>query len=181
MIQKQCKRTMALIQQLLQLSRTMDKEAVMEKERLDLSALCRDMVDEYSKVAEEQGIEMEANIENQIFFNGDQTLLIRMMANLLTNAVKYNEAPGTVWMTLSRNEKNTVITVSDDGIGISEEDQKNIFNRFYKADRSRAHEGDSFGLGLAMVRWIAEAHGGEISVESTLGQGSVFTVILPEA
>ena len=75
----------------------------------------------------------------------------------------------------------TVIAYSYDGIGISEEDQKNIFNRFYKADRSRAHEGDSFGLGLAMVRWIAEAHGGEISVESTLGQGSVFTVILPEA
>ena len=176
-IQKQCRRTMSLIQQLLQLSRTMDQASVMEKDIMDLSALCFDVAADMETEAADRGIHIETDIERGVEYQGDQTMLMRMIINLMSNAIKYNEAPGYVRLSLHK-DKNTVITVEDDGIGISASAQQNIFERFYKADPSRQSDKDSFGLGLAMVRWIAEAHGGSVSVSSEPGRGSTFTVTL---
>ena len=177
-IQKQCKRTMSMIQQLLQLSYTMDKNAIVEKETIDLSELCKDILEELQSKAKGRDVTLAAKIQDGVTIEGDQTLIIRMIENLVTNAIKYNRPQGHIWFALNKNEKNTIISVKDDGIGISQKDQRNIFNRFYKVSKDRAFEDDSFGLGLSMVKWIAEAHGGKVSVDSTEGEGSEFIVTL---
>ncbi|MEA4922956.1 MAG: HAMP domain-containing sensor histidine kinase [Eubacteriaceae bacterium] len=181
-IKQQCGRTMSLIQQLLQLSRTMDKGSALEKERFDLSSLCRNVISELSYIAGDDHVKLEEEIEDDIIYEGDQTMMTRLLINLITNGIKYRreDAAGGSAVKLSLKKNNadgTVsITVEDNGIGISDKDMPDIFNRFYKADKSRSADGNSFGLGLAMARWIAEAHGGIIAAESSPGKGSRFTV-----
>ena len=122
---------------------------------------------------------MTSNIESNIEITADETLIMRMIINLLTNAIKYSHTCDNpkVELSLSREEHIRII-VKDNGIGIKKEDQENIFHRFYKVDKARKSEENSFGLGLAMVKWIAEAHNGKVSVESEIGQGSKFTITL---
>ncbi|MGN0658114.1 MAG: ATP-binding protein [Emergencia sp.] len=184
MIQGQCRRTMSLIQQLLQMSRTLDREKMLEREEFDLSVLCESIAEELSLVAEEKGICLKHDIQPDICIYADETLILRMIMNLLTNGMKYSRpdaADSAVLLKLRKDPhtENTVITVEDNGIGIRKEDLENIFHRFYKVDKSRTGGEESFGLGLSMVRWIARAHGGDVRAESTFGEGSRFTVTLP--
>lgn len=182
-IHSQCRRTMSLIQQLLQLTRTIDKEKTIEKENFSLSMLSESISEELSLLAEEKHIQFQTEIQSDIDICGDETLIMRMILNLATNAIKYSKekTAGERWVRLQllRNNEKAVITVEDNGIGIKAEDMENIFHRFYKVDKARSEEADSFGLGLSMVKWIAEAHGGAVSAESTFGIGSRFSVILP--
>ena len=179
-IQKQCKRTMSLIQQLLQISRTINRADAIEQETFDLSILCESIVSELSLMAEEKGTTLQCDIAPEISIYADETLLMRMIMNLITNSIKYRreQVDSYVKLTLRRSD-NIVITVEDNGIGIKKEDLPNIFNRFYKVDKARTADDGSFGLGLSMVKWIAETHGGSVSAESDFGQGSKFTVVLP--
>jgi signal transduction histidine kinase len=113
---------------------------------------------------------------------GDRTRLRQLFLNLVTNAIKYTPRGGRVEMTLShRNNNEVAFAVRDTGIGISAADLPYVFDRFWRADRarSRASERGGFGLGLAISNWIVQAHGGTLSVQSRLGRGSVFTVLLP--
>jgi signal transduction histidine kinase len=114
---------------------------------------------------------------------GDYTRLRQLFLNLATNAIKYTPRGGSVELSLIRYDRTVAFTVRDSGIGISAADLPHIFERFYRADRarSRSTERGGFGLGLAISQWIAEAHGGTISVRSRLGRGSTFTVTLPVA
>lgn len=181
-IEKQTRRTMSMIQQLLQISRTINKDTQIEKETFDLSVLAEGLVEELSYVAEEQGISVSGDIEPDIEVTADETLMMRVMMNLLTNAMKYRrlDVASYVKLTLQKSGDYVEISVSDNGIGIAEENLDQIFKKFYKVDKSRTRSGESFGLGLAMVKWIAEAHDGNIMVESRLGEGSTFTVMLPK-
>jgi signal transduction histidine kinase len=102
-----------------------------------------------------------------------------MLSNLLDNAIKYTDSGGIVHVRVPECTGNTLaITVTDTGIGISAEDLPHIFERFYRCDRSRSEAGT--GLGLSLAQAIARAHGGDIAVESRPGQGSDFTVTLPQ-
>ena len=179
-IQKQCKRTMSLIQQLLQISRTINRADAIEQETFDLSILCESIVSELSLMAEEKGTTLQCDIAPEISIYADETLLMRMIMNLITNSIKYRreQVDSYVKLTLRRSD-NIVITVEDNGIGIKKEDLPNIFNRFYKVDKARTADDGSFGLGLSIVKWIAETHGGSVSAESDFGRGSKFTVALP--
>jgi signal transduction histidine kinase len=114
-----------------------------------------------------------------IAFNGDEELIKRMILNLLDNAVKYTPAGGEISLTLARQNGNAEIVVRDTGIGIAETDQPRVFDRFYRVDKARARAMGGAGLGLSIAQWIVEVHGGEISVASTPGEGSTFTVVLP--
>jgi signal transduction histidine kinase len=105
--------------------------------------------------------------------------LRRLFLILIDNAVKYTPAGGKVTVALSGADGFAVTEVRDTGIGISKADLPHIFERFYRADKARTREMGGAGLGLSIGRWIAEAHGGMIEVESTLGQGSVLRVHLP--
>jgi signal transduction histidine kinase len=113
---------------------------------------------------------------------GDIRKIQRMIANLLDNAIKYTPAGGNVEILLapdSNNAERIEISIRDSGMGIAEKDLPHIFQRFYRCDLSRSKSG--VGLGLSLARAIARAHGGEITVTSSPGQGSVFTVWLPAA
>ena len=105
---------------------------------------------------------------------GDQTLLMRMMMNLIQNAVSYGKEKGHIWIDLRRNENRVEGQIADDGIGIQPEFLDKIWNRFYRVDKSRSSS-QGTGLGLSMVKWIVRLHGGEIKVESTFGEGTVFS------
>jgi signal transduction histidine kinase len=117
-------------------------------------------------------------IAERCAISGDARMVQRLIANLIDNALKYTPAGGSVDIAVSPNAGGgTVITVQDTGIGISPEDLPRIFERFYRCDQSRSVAGT--GLGLSLARAIARAHGGEITVTSRPGAGSVFRVTLP--
>ncbi|MBQ6662460.1 MAG: HAMP domain-containing histidine kinase [Firmicutes bacterium] len=185
-IQSQCRRIMSMIEQLLKLSRQLDAASMIEEEELDLSLLCESICCEMEGVAAGKGVRLTWDIAPDVLVRGDETLLMRLLINLINNAVKYrdpNKNEPSVSFALSCEDGKARIEVADNGIGIAESDLDHIFERFYKADKSRDHSvaapDESFGLGLSMVRWIAEAHGGSVSVESQVGEGSRFTVLLP--
>jgi signal transduction histidine kinase len=102
-----------------------------------------------------------------------------MLLNLLDNAVKYTPEGGEIQLVLASQNGNVRITVHDTGIGIPENDQTRIFDRFYRVDKARSRALGGAGLGLSIARWIVEAHAGTIQVESTPGSGSTFIVELP--
>jgi signal transduction histidine kinase len=126
------------------------------------------------------GVSVRLGAEDQALVLGDADRLRQLLLNLVDNAIKYTPAGGDVTLTLRRDGGWVQVGVRDTGIGIASEDLAHIFDRFYRADPSRARPGGS-GLGLAIAQWIARAHGGRIQVESRPGQGSRFTAWLPDA
>ena len=145
--------------------------------------LAEGIVEELSYMGEEKGIRVDGDIEPGIQVTADETLIMRVIINLLTNAIKYKRTipDAFVHLALRQTDDLVEIAVCDNGIGIADENLDQIFKKFYKVDKARSREGESFGLGLAMVKWIVEAHDGNIMVESRLGEGSRFTVMLPKA
>ena len=126
------------------------------------------------------GVTVHLGAEDQALVQGDADRLHQLLLNLVVNGLKYTPAGGEVTLGMRRHDGWAEVTVADTGIGIPAEDLPHIFERFYRADPSRGRSGGS-GLGLAIAQWIAQAHGGRIEVESTVGKGSTFTVWLPEA
>jgi signal transduction histidine kinase len=133
----------------------------------------------FSPLAEDKGISLTCNLSDPLMVEGDLKMLQRAIANLVDNAIKYTPSRGDIDIRGFRDKDAESITVSikDSGIGIGSEDLRKIFNRFFRCDQSRATGGS--GLGLSLARAIAHVHGGEIHVESALGNGSVFTFCLP--
>jgi len=127
-----------------------------------------------------QGVTVRLGAEDQAAVLGDSDRLRQLLLNLVDNAIKYTPAGGTITLGLIRHAGWAQVTVSDTGMGITTEDLPHIFERFYRADRSRGRSGGS-GLGLSIAQWIAQAHGGRIEATSQVGKGSTFTVWLPEA
>jgi signal transduction histidine kinase len=110
---------------------------------------------------------------------GDAEAIRRLLVAVVDNAVKYTERGGRVEVTLFRENGHALISVADTGIGISEADLPHIFDRFYRADRVRSRAEGGAGLGLAIARWIAEAHRGSITCTSSHGFGSTFEIRVP--
>ncbi len=131
-------------------------------------------------MVQESSIEITTNIEEDLFIKADQTLMMRLLMNLLTNAIAYGKENGSVNIQLFRDEPNIIGKVSDNGIDISEQHITKIWERFYRVDAARTSSNiGNTGLGLSMVKWIVELYGGKITVESKLGEGSTFTFKLP--
>ena len=141
---------------------------------VDLSSLTQDMA-ESLKLLRQKNIRLTYSVEPGLTVTGNPELLERMLENLITNAYRYGREDGWIRVSLEKTKERIRLLVEDNGIGISPEDQKHIFDRFFRADASRTEPGA--GLGLSMVQKICEIHGAEIRVESTLGQGSRFLVI----
>ena len=128
--------------------------------------------------ADGRGIRIEGRMSPEIFADVDETLYIRLLANLISNAVRYSSENGTVEVSLVKNDGEIIGSVRDFGEGIPAEALPHIWERFYRADASRTEVSYS-GLVLSMVKWIVQAHGLDISVESTEGEGILFAFHFP--
>ena len=167
----------ALLAQLLLLARADKGRQAVAREAVDLSELAAMVAETEAEQAAARGIELRTGIEPGVTVQGDETLLMRLFINLLENGIRYGRPGGWLKLTLRREGDAAVAVVADNGIGIAPEDLDHIWQRFWQADPARS--GGGAGLGLAMVRWIAEAHGGTVTVESTPGEGSAFTFTMP--
>ena len=155
-----------------------DTPAIM-RERVSLDKVVGECARAAQVLAARKNLKLTVNANNPLSLIGDDELLQRMILNLLDNAVKYTPAGGEVSLDLNAHNGDARITVRDTGIGIPEKDQPHVFDRFYRVDKARSRAMGGAGLGLSIAHWIAEAHGGTISVESQPGRGSAFTVELP--
>lgn len=179
-VQRQAGRMSRLISQLLSFTRLEQGVEKASLEDTDVSELVEMALGEHTAFAS-KGIVLTQEIEPGIHALVDRSLFIRLVSNLVSNAYQYGKENGTVHVRLAREDGNVRLTVSDDGIGIAREHQDKIWRRFYQVDASRtvtAGEG-SMGLGLAMVRQIAQLHGGHVTVTSAPDEGSAFDFLFP--
>lgn len=165
--------------QLLALARADRGASRLQMEELDFSELCEMVGETGAELAAEQGIALSTAIEPGIRVSGDTALLMRMVLNLVENAVRYGRPGGHIRLELCSEDGCARGCVADDGIGISEEHLPHIWERFYQVDRSRSGASSGAGLGLSMVEYIARVHGGSVSCQSTLGEGSCFCWSIP--
>lgn len=154
-------------------------------EAMDLNELVRDLVEQMQVVAAARNIGLRAVTSAPVPLRADSLRLRQMMLNLIDNALKYTPPGGRIEVRVERHPGRARVQVRDTGVGIEAEDLPHIFERFYRADKSRSRGGagapDGCGLGLPMVKWVAELHHGNVEVASIPGQGTSFTVNLPLA
>ena len=170
-----------LVSELLTLARADAGQQLLTREDLDLGEVIRSVVPAMQPLAAQRGVRLTEQAEPGVNVSGDQTRLTQLLVNLVDNALRYTPAGGTVSVVLEREAGWAVLRVVDTGVGISREHLPHIFERFYRADPSRARSEGGAGLGLAICQWIARAHGGQIAVASEPGHGTTFTVRLPLA
>jgi two-component system OmpR family sensor kinase len=171
-----------LVDSLLTLARADEGRFDLHREPIALGAVVRDVYETAVILGEHSGLDVSMSVLEEGVVDGDARRLRQLFLNLITNAIKYTPRGGRVELSLSQRVGGEIaLTVRDSGIGISAAELPHVFDRFWRADRarSRASERGGFGLGLSISQWIAQAHGGRITVQSRLGRGSVFTVILP--
>ena len=173
-----------LVDSLLTLARADEGRAPLTLEVRDLRALVVDVGETAEMLGEQHGLTTRVTVpDHPVEVSVDPHRMQQLLLNLVTNAVKYTPAGGSVAVSLEEVEEGVRLTVRDTGIGIASVDLPHIFDRFWRADPARSRTGDrpGVGLGLAITKWIAEAHGGAIAVQSRPGRGSGFVVTLPRA
>jgi signal transduction histidine kinase len=173
-----------MVENLLTLARADEGRAPLAVEPTDLRELVDDAAETARLLAEAGNVAVTASKpEAPVLLAVDRHRIRELLLNLVTNAVKYTPAGGTVSIELEDEGHAAIMRVRDTGIGVAPGDLPHIFERFWRADPARSRTGDrpGVGLGLAITKWIAEAHGGSITVQSRPGRGTVFTVTLPRS
>ncbi len=173
-IYRQSRRMNNIIKELLDFTRLSRNS--FDKLEINLSNLLIQIAEDMSKL-KKKDIDLSYDIKEDVKLSANKDLLYRMLTNIISNAYNYGKEQGYIKLRLYTDEENAYVEVEDDGIGISEDDKKHIFERFYRADSS--HTGEGTGLGLAMSMEIARWHGGDIEITSELGQGTTFKIIIP--
>lgn len=177
-IDEEAERLYRMIEQLLYLSQIENTLPAKRQEKIDLQVIAEGMTTRYQKQFKQKGLEWRVLVADDGLYSGDRDTLQQVLINLLDNAVKYSSS-GTITLTMAVQESQLSCSVTDQGMGIAEEDQARIFERFYRAEKSRAQKNGGTGLGLAIVKHLLENACGTISVQSQLGIGTTFTVTLP--
>ena len=149
----------------------------LHRESCSVSELVEGVVEIYRLIAEEKKIEIITDLQDPSFADVDPNRMRQALANLIDNAVKYTPEGGHVTVTCLQSEQSVEVSIKDDGMGIPPREQPRIWERLYRGDKSRAQRG--LGLGLSLVKAVIEAHGGRVTVQSSPGAGSEFTVRLP--
>ncbi len=173
-----------LVETLLTLARADEGSAILAVEPCDLRELINEAAETAGMLGEEQDIAIRSEVPaTPVILPIDRSRIRQLLLNLVTNAIKYTPGDGKVSIGLVDQGEAAAIIIGDNGIGIPPADLPHIFDRFYRVDTARSRTGarPGAGLGLAITKWIAEAHGGTITVQSRPGRGTVFTVTLPKA
>lgn len=167
-----------LVDRILTLARAESGQIRLTMVPLDVGELAATLVDQIEPIAAARSIDLRCE-RTKAIVNGDAAWLQQMLLNLLDNALKYTNANGVVNVRVSTDGAAARIEVQDTGIGLSPDDTRQVFERFFRADRARSSASEGVGLGLSLVQWIAAQHRGSVTVDSRVGEGSTFTVILP--
>lgn len=180
---KSVDRMIAIVEDLQTITQLEKGELEIEEERFDIAALAKDVIDAQELKAREKKISLELSNDpaQQIWASADKFRIRQVLVNLVVNSVRYGKENGKTTIKISDTGEKIIVEVTDSGIGISKEHLPRIFERFYRADKSRSREQGGTGLGLSIVKHILEAHGQTISVMSTEGAGSVFSFTLKKA
>ncbi len=175
---EECDRLLDMINTMLMISQTEAGVGELIKADVDVAQIVKDACDLFQLTAADKGVDLVCEETQTAVLKGDMSLLQRMVANLVDNAIKYTQADGSVHVSVHfREGREIVLTVSDTGMGISAAERPQIFERFYRCDPSRSTTGA--GLGLSLAKAIVQAHQGQIFVMSELGKGSTFKVVFP--
>jgi signal transduction histidine kinase len=178
-IQRASDRMSHLVDDLLALAR--GQALAVRSETVDLGAAVADASDELFLSAKRRDITLDRTIVPGVVVSGDYDALKRAVSNLLENAVRYAPPGSRVRLAVGSERSRAWVSVSDEGPGLAPEDQRRVFDRFWRADKGRSRAEGGTGLGLAIVRQIANSHGGEVQLQSRVGVGSTFTIWLPVA
>ena len=179
-MRKESERLTALINNILDFSRIEAGRKEYDFRETDLRELVRNTLDSYRYQIEQHGFDYEEKIADDVPpLRVDREAMARSLLNLVNNALKYSQDRKYIGVNLYRDNGSVKLEVVDHGIGIPQQEQCKVFDKFYRVGDPLVHNTKGSGLGLALVRYIVQAHGGEVSVESTPGQGSKFTIALP--
>ena len=176
-INKEAKNMQDLVDKLLFIARNDKDTMVLVKDRFNMSELMEEMVKDTLMLDTKRNI--ESQIEPDIYVNGDRDRIKQALRIFVDNAIKYTDEGGNISLRLEKDGENAVVSVIDNGKGISEKDLPNIFDRFYRVESSRERDKGGHGLGLAIAKIIVLRHGGRIKVSSKLGAGTRFRIYFP--
>ena len=173
-INRHAKRMTNLINQIMELSK-LERQKEIEKEKINLSNIVLQLLEDYKPLLESKNLNLVYNVEKDLRIQGNKIMLERVFLNILMNAIKFTKT--NIEISLTREDKTAVLKIRDDGIGISEENKKFIWERFFQVNDSRnKEENKGSGLGLSMVKKIVDLHSATIDLESELEQGTCFTI-----
>jgi heavy metal sensor kinase len=168
-----------LIDHILTFARAESGQIRLTTAPVNLTDLAASLIDQLEPVAAARSIALRGELSEAVVVNGDAGWLQRLLLNLVDNALKYTPEHGRVVVTVTREGDDARIAVQDTGVGLTPTDAQQVFERFFRADPARSSSSQGAGLGLSLVQWIAAQHGGRVTVESRLGEGSTFTATLP--
>ena len=175
-IMEQTRRMSFLITNILKLNKLENQQIFPQMEKLDLGESVCESVLNFEQSWEKQNIEIETDIADGIIVQGDKEMLALVWNNLMSNALKFTPEGGKIQIKVSCENGRGIVSISDNGCGMDAQTGKNIFKKFYQGDTSHATNGN--GLGLALVKRVVDIHRGDISVESRIGEGSTFVVVI---
>ncbi len=179
-MERHSKRLGLLVEDLLSLAQLESSNATLALSVVRVEELFNNVVRDWREKLAAKNLKVIVDVSpDASTLRADETRLQEVLYNLLENAVKYSRENGQIQLQAARRGPETVLSVSDDGAGISKEDLPRIFERFYRADKARSRELGGTGLGLAIVKHIAQLHGGRVEAESELGKGTTIRVVLP--
>jgi signal transduction histidine kinase len=180
-VKRNAERLLRLVSDLLLVSEVEDSMLALEFREVDLHELARECVEAAKPAADAKGIALELRDGSALHIGGDRGRLAQMMDNLVSNAIKFTPDGGTVTITTTMSDGQGLFEVADSGMGISGADQAHLYDRFFRTRDAAAQAIPGTGLGLTITKAIVDAHGGSITLRSTLGRGTTFVVSLPDA
>ena len=178
-VNSEVQRLSRLVDAILKLSRLENRSTPMKHEPLDVGDLIGSIISTHEAFVSESGLKLVYEVERGVRVRGDADMIRQATANLISNAVRYTPEGGTITVSVSRNEGMCAIAVRDTGIGLSPDEAKMVFSRFWRADAGRTRERGGLGIGLSVVKEIVDRHNGRVLVEGEKGKGACFTILLP--
>ena len=178
-VKEEAERLSSLVSDMQKLNKYDESSIKLKKDNVNISDIICFVIFQFSNLAKSKNIKIEYEKKN-INLYCDKDKITQALVNILSNAIRYSNEGSTIFIEEKLKDNKVIISIEDQGIGISEEDLKYVFERFYRADKSRTRATGGTGIGLTIVKSIVSSHGGEVKLESKLGDGSKFTIILPK-